>query len=189
MAEQADLTAAKDKLKKLIGKDIAAAYKLTDKSARSNALNEARAKAKAAFADATPQDRMAAGKLVKKLEAEIVRGAILKDGKRIDGRTTTQIRPILAETHFLPRAHGSALFTRGETQTIATCTLGTKDSEQMIDGLNGLSYSNFMLHYNFPPYSVGEVGRSEERRVGKESVSRCRYRWPPDHKKKKQKKT
>jgi polyribonucleotide nucleotidyltransferase len=159
MAEQADLTAAKDKLKKLIGKDIAAAYKLTDKSARSNALNEARATAKAAFADAAPQDQMAAGKLMKKLEAEIVRGAILKDGKRIDGRTTTQIRPILAETHFLPRAHGSALFTRGETQTIATCTLGTKDSEQMIDGLNGLSYSNFMLHYNFPPYSVGEVGR------------------------------
>src|SRR3546814_11156233 len=102
---------------------------------------------------------MAAGKLVKKLEAEIVRGAILKDGKRIDGRTTTQIRPILAETHFLPRAHGPALFTRGETQTIATCTLGTKDSEQMIDGLYGLSYSNCMLHYNFAPYSVGEVGR------------------------------
>src|SRR3546814_7039955 len=73
--------------------------------------------------------------------------------------TTTQIRPIVAETHFLPRAHGSALFTRGETQTIATCTLGTKEAEQMIDGLNGLSYQNFMLHYNFPPYSVGEVGR------------------------------
>src|SRR3546814_2640264 len=114
MAEQSDLTAAKDKLKKLIGKDIAAAYKLTDKSARSNALNEARAAAKAAFADAAPQDQMAAGKLVKKLEAEIVRGAILKDGKRIDGRTTTQSRPILAETDFLPRAHGSALFPRGE---------------------------------------------------------------------------
>jgi polyribonucleotide nucleotidyltransferase len=102
---------------------------------------------------------MAAQKLMKKLEAEIVRGAILKDGKRIDGRTTTQIRPIVSETHFLPRAHGSALFTRGETQTIATCTLGTKDAEQMIDGLGGLRYENFMLHYNFPPYSVGEVGR------------------------------
>jgi polyribonucleotide nucleotidyltransferase len=159
MAAQADLGAAKDKLKKLIGKDIEAAYKLTDKSARSNALSEARAKAKDAFTDATPQDQMAANKLVKKLEAEIVRGAILKSGKRIDGRTTTQIRPILAETHFLPRAHGSALFTRGETQTIATCTLGTKDAEQMIDGLTGLRYENFMLHYNFPPYSVGEVGR------------------------------
>ncbi len=159
MAEQADLSAAKDKLKKLVGKDIAAAYKLTDKSARSNALNEARATAKAAFADASPQDQMAANKLMKKLEAEIVRGAILKDGSRIDGRSTTQIRPIVAETHFLPRTHGSCLFTRGETQTIATCTLGTKDAEQMIDGLNGLSYQNFMLHYNFPPYSVGEVGR------------------------------
>ncbi|MEY3658407.1 MAG: hypothetical protein RL425_1168, partial [Pseudomonadota bacterium] len=159
MPAQADLGAAKDKLKKLIGKDIAAAYKLTDKSARANALNEARSKAKDAFADATPQDQMAAQKLMKKLEAEIVRGAILKDGKRIDGRTTTQIRPIVSETHFLPRAHGSALFTRGETQTIATCTLGTKDAEQMIDGLGGLRYENFMLHYNFPPYSVGEVGR------------------------------
>jgi polyribonucleotide nucleotidyltransferase len=159
MAEQADLSAAKDKLKKLIGKDIAAAYKLIDKSARANALNAAREAAKQAFSDATPQDQMAAQKLRKKLEAEIVRGAILKDGTRIDGRSTTQIRPIVAETHFLPRAHGSALFTRGETQTIASCTLGTKESEQMIDGLTGLRYEHFMLHYNFPPYSVGEVGR------------------------------
>ncbi|CAN5387188.1 polyribonucleotide nucleotidyltransferase [soil metagenome] len=159
MAPQADLSAAKDKLKKLIGKDITAAYKLTDKSERSGALNEARAKAKAAFADAAPQDQMASNKLVKKLEAEIVRTAILKDGQRIDGRTTTQIRPIEAIVGFLPRTHGSALFTRGETQSICTTTLGTKDAEQMIDGLGGLSYSNFMLHYNFPPYSVGEVGR------------------------------
>ena len=144
MAEQADLSAAKDKLKKLIGKDIAAAYKITDKSARSNALNAARDKAKAMFAEdgLDPQAVMAGIKLTKKLEAEIVRTAILKERKRIDGRTTTQIRPIVAETHFLPRAHGSALFTRGETQTIATCTLGTKDAEQMIDGLNGLSYQH-----------------------------------------------
>jgi polyribonucleotide nucleotidyltransferase len=159
MAAQADLSAAKAKLKALIGDDIAAAYKITDKSARSNALNEARAKAKAAFADASPQDQMAAGKLGKKLEAEIVRGAILKDGTRIDGRTTTQIRPIDAIVGFLPRTHGSALFTRGETQSICTTTLGTKDAEQMIDGLTGLRYEHFMLHYNFPPYSVGEVGR------------------------------
>src|SRR3546814_307806 len=86
MAEQSDLTAAKDKLKKLIGKDIAAAYKLTDKSARSNALNEARAQAKAAFADAAPQDQLAAGQLVKKLEAENVTGAHLKEGKRTAGK-------------------------------------------------------------------------------------------------------
>ncbi len=179
MAEQADLSAAKDKLKKLIGKDIAAAYKLTDKSARSNALNEARAAAKAAFADASAQDQMAAGKLVKKLEAEIVRGAILKDGTRIDGRSTTQIRPIVAETHFLPRSHGSALFTRGETQTIATCTLGTKESEQMVDGLNGLSYQNFMLHYNFPPYSVGEVGRFGA--PGRREVGHGKLAWRALH--------
>ncbi len=179
MAEQADLSAAKDKLKKLIGKDIAAAYKITDKSARSNALNEARAKAKAAFLDATPQDQMAANKLMKKLEAEIVRGAILKDGTRIDGRTTTQIRPIVAETHFLPRAHGSALFTRGETQTIATCTLGTKESEQMIDGLTGLRYEHFMLHYNFPPYSVGEVGRFGA--PGRREVGHGKLAWRALH--------
>jgi polyribonucleotide nucleotidyltransferase len=149
----------KAKLKELIGGDIAAAYKVTDKSARSNMLNEARAKAKAAFADEGGQTQMVAGKLMKKLEAEIVRGAILKDGQRIDGRKLDQVRPIEAIVGFLPRTHGSSLFTRGETQAICTTTLGTKDSEQMIDGLEGLSYTSFMLHYNFPPYSVGEVGR------------------------------
>ena len=154
-----DNTAIKDKLKKLIGKDIAAAYKLTDKSERSNALNAARAKGKDAFAGEDGQNQMAAGKVVKKLEAEIVRGAILKDGTRIDGRKVDQVRPIESIVGFLPRTHGSALFTRGETQAICTTTLGTKDAEQMIDGLEGLSYQNFMLHYNFPPYSVGEVGR------------------------------
>lgn len=154
-----DQKAVKAELKKLIGKDITAAYKLTDKQARQTALAAARSKAKDAMADRTPQEQLVAAKLVKKLEADIVRTAILKDGRRIDGRSTTQIRPIESEVHFLPRAHGSALFTRGETQTIATTTLGTRDAEQMIDGLNGLSYQHFMLHYNFPPYSVGEVGR------------------------------
>ncbi len=179
MPAQADLSAAKAKLKDLIGADIAAAYKITDKSDRSNALNEARAKAKEAFSDAAPQDQMAANKLMKKLEAEIVRGAILKDGTRIDGRTTTQIRPIVAETHFLPRAHGSALFTRGETQTIASCTLGTKESEQMIDGLTGLRYEHFMLHYNFPPYSVGEVGRFGA--PGRREVGHGKLAWRALH--------
>lgn len=181
IASQDDNAKLKDKIKKLIGKDIAAAYKLTDKSARSNALGEARAKAKAQFTEdgLSPQEVMAGIKLTKKLEAEIVRTAILKDGKRIDGRTTTQIRPIEAETHFLPRAHGSALFTRGETQTIATCTLGTKDAEQMIDGLNGLSYQSFMLHYNFPPYSVGEVGRFGA--PGRREVGHGKLAWRALH--------
>ena len=154
-----DKSAIKEELRGLIGDDIAAAYKLTDKSARANALNEARAKAKAHYADADGQTQMTAGKQVKKLEAEIVRGAILRDGSRIDGRKLDQVRPIDSMVGFLPRTHGSALITRGETQAICTTTLGTKDAEQMIDGLDGLTYSNFMLHYNFPPYSVGEVGR------------------------------
>jgi len=179
MPAQADLGAAKKKLKDLVGKDIAAAYKLTNKSERSNALNAARDKAKAAFAEESPQDQMAAIKLMKKLEAEIVRTAILKDGQRIDGRNTTQIRPIVAEAHFLPRAHGSALFTRGETQTIATCTLGTKDAEQMIDGLTGLHYEHFMLHYNFPPYSVGEVGRFGA--PGRREVGHGKLAWRALH--------
>ncbi|AXK43148.1 MULTISPECIES: polyribonucleotide nucleotidyltransferase [Erythrobacter] len=154
-----DTSAIKEKLRGIVGDDIAAAYKLTDKSARSDALNAAREKAKEAFAEEEPQTQMVAGKAVKKLEAEIVRGAILKDGQRIDGRKLDQVRPIEAMVGLLPRTHGSALFTRGETQAICTTTLGTKDAEQMIDGLEGLSYNHFMLHYNFPPYSVGEVGR------------------------------
>ncbi|MEO9601096.1 polyribonucleotide nucleotidyltransferase [Parasphingorhabdus sp.] len=149
----------KEALRKLVGKDIAAAYKKTDKSERSDALNAVREKAKEKYADEDGQTQMTAGKMVKKLEAEIVRGAIIKDGTRIDGRKLDQVRPIEAMVGLLPRTHGSSLFTRGETQAIVTTTLGTKDAEQMIDGLDGLSYTNFMLHYNFPPYSVGEVGR------------------------------
>ena len=159
LAEHVDPSAAKQQLRDLIGEDIAAAYRTTSKSERSAMLNAARDKAKAAFAEADPQQQLVAQKLVKKLEAEIVRGAILKEGRRIDGRDTKTVRPIEAMVGFLPRTHGSSLFTRGETQAICTTTLGTKDAEQMIDGLEGLSYQAFMLHYNFPPYSVGEVGR------------------------------
>ncbi len=146
-------------LKKGVGKDIDAAYRLSGKSERQAALAAAKDKAKGLFADATPQEQMKASKLFKKLEADIVRGAILKEGRRIDGRDTKTVRPIEAMVGFLPRTHGSALFTRGETQSIVTTTLGTADAEQMIDGLDGLRYERFMLHYNFPPYSVGEVGR------------------------------
>ena len=169
----------KAKLKDLVGADIAAAYKLTNKSARSDALNAARAKAKEAFASESPQTQMVAIKTLKKVEADIVRGAILKDGQRIDGRTTTQVRPIEIMTGFLPRTHGSALFTRGETQAICTTTLGTKDAEQMIDGLDGLSYSRFMLHYNFPPYSVGEVGRFGA--PGRREVGHGKLAWRALH--------
>ncbi len=180
-----DASAIKEELRGLVGDDIAAAYKLTDKSERSNALNEARAKAKEKYAEADGQTQMTAGKAVKKLEAEIVRTAILKDGQRIDGRKLDQVRPIESMVGFLPRTHGSALFTRGETQAICTTTLGTKDSEQMIDGLDGLTYSNFMLHYNFPPYSVGEVGRFGA--PGRREIGHGKLAWRalhpvlPDH--------
>ncbi|MBB6504201.1 polyribonucleotide nucleotidyltransferase [Sphingomonas endophytica] len=179
---QADSAAVKTKLKKLIGKDLEAAYKLTDKQQRQTAINEARAKARDGMADlkdSDPQAYLASLKLVKKLEADIVRTAILKTGRRIDGRDTKTVRPIEAEVHFLPRAHGSALFTRGETQTIATTTLGTRDAEQMIDGLNGLSYQHFMLHYNFPPYSVGEVGRFGA--PGRREVGHGKLAWRALH--------
>ncbi|WP_057883261.1 polyribonucleotide nucleotidyltransferase [Tsuneonella troitsensis] len=151
----------KASIKAMIGDDIAKAYKTTSKSDRSDMLNAARDKVKAHYAADTfdGQQRMTAIKLTKKIEADIVRGAILADGTRIDGRKLDQVRPIEAMVSVLPRAHGSSLFTRGETQALCSTTLGTKESEQMIDGLEGLTYERFMLHYNFPPYSVGEVGR------------------------------
>src|SRR4028119_2060843 len=157
-----DKSATMAKLRDVIGSDLTEAYKITDKQARQTAIADARTKAREAFADleaSDPAQYLGTLKLVKKLEADIVRGAILKEGRRIDGRDTKTVRPIESMVGFLPRTHGSALFTRGETQAIVTTTLGTKEAEQMIDGLEGLSYSRFMLHYNFPPYSVGEVGR------------------------------
>jgi polyribonucleotide nucleotidyltransferase len=179
LAAAADKTAIKKQLKDLIGADIEAAYRLTNKSERSAALNAAREKAAAAFAEADPQEQLVAGKLVKSLEADIVRGAILKEGRRIDGRDTKTVRPIEAVAGFLPRTHGSALFTRGETQAIVSTTLGTKEAEQMIDGLEGLSYQRFMLHYNFPPYSVGEVGRFGA--PGRREVGHGKLAWRALH--------
>ncbi len=149
----------KDKVKALVGDAVKAAYKITKKQDRQEALAQAKAKVKEAFAGDTTVSDAVVTKQFKKVEQDIVRGAILKEGLRIDGRNKTTVRPILGQVQVLPRTHGSSLFTRGETQALVTCTLGTGDDEQMIDGLDGLTYSNFMLHYNFPPYSVGEVGR------------------------------
>ena len=134
-----------------------AAYKIADKSDRQAALNEVRTAAMGKLGD--EHEAVLVGGLVKALEADVVRGAILKTGTRIDGRDTKTVRQIVAEAGFLPRAHGSALFTRGETQAMVVATLGTGQDEQIIDALVGESRSNFMLHYNFPPYSVGEAGR------------------------------
>ncbi len=144
---------------KAAGEDkIRGAYAITDKQARTTAVAEAKAAIKAALTEEQLADANL-GTALKKLEASVLRGDVVKTGKRIDGRDTTTVRPIVCETGLLPRTHGSALFTRGETQGLVVTTLGTGDDEQFIDALHGNFKSNFMLHYNFPPYSVGEVGR------------------------------
>ncbi len=146
-----------NKVLKSFRKGFNAAYKVADKSERQTALNKVRSEAKAAVGE--EYDPVLVGGLVKGMEADIVRGAILKTGVRIDGRDTKTVRKIVSEAGFLPRAHGSSLFTRGETQAMVVATLGTGQDEQIIDALVGESRSSFMLHYNFPPYSVGEAGR------------------------------
>ncbi len=158
-----DQGALKDRLAALVGEDLKAAYAVTAKSARHEAVSAAKAKAFAALAksDANP-DGADASKLAgvfKACEADVVRRGILATGKRIDGRSVTEVRPIVSEVSVLPRTHGSALFTRGETQALVVATLGTGDDEQFIDALEGTYKESFLLHYNFPPYSVGETGR------------------------------
>ena len=113
--------------------------------------------------------------LIKDIEADIVRGSILKTKRRIDGRDTNSVRSIVAEVGTLPRAHGSALFTRGETQALVVATLGTGQDEQIIDALEGEYRSKFMLHYNFPPYSVGEAGRVGS--PGRREVGHGKLAW------------
>jgi polyribonucleotide nucleotidyltransferase len=145
------------KVIKPYSKKFEKAYKEKDKSKRSKTLNEIRNEILDKFGETV--NVTLASTLIKNLESDIVRGNILKTKKRIDGRDTKTVRPIVAEVGTLPRAHGSALFTRGETQALVVATLGTGQDEQIIDSLEGEYRSKFMLHYNFPPYSVGEAGR------------------------------
>jgi polyribonucleotide nucleotidyltransferase len=135
-----------------------AAFAIRDKQERTTANSNAAAAIKLALSEEDRADDNL-GAAIKKLEASVLRGDIINGAPRIDGRDTTTIRPIVSETGILPRTHGSALFTRGETQGLVVTTLGTGEDEQFIDALTGTSKSNFLLHYNFPPYSVGEVGR------------------------------
>ena len=138
---------------------IRAAYQNTDKQIRTTAISAARDAIKAELSEEELNDGNL-GTVLKKLESAVVRGDIVESGKRIDGRDLSTVRQIVSETGLLPRTHGSALFTRGETQGLVVTTLGTGDDEQMIDALQGTYRSNFLLHYNFPPYSVGECGRN-----------------------------
>ncbi len=146
------------RLKALAEADLRAAYAVIEKQARHEKISEVKAKAAEAIAAEGLDVALMPG-LFKDLEKDIVRGNILATKKRIDGRGTADIRPIVCEVGLLPRAHGSALFTRGETQALVVTTLGTGQDEQIIDALEGEYREHFLLHYNFPPYSVGEVGR------------------------------
>ena len=158
-----DLSAEKKAMKKVAEKGIKAAYKLTDKMERQDALRETRTAAWDALGRSEENpDGMADNTfsdVFKSIESATVRGTVIKTKKRIDGRKLDQVRPIVSEAGILPRTHGSALFTRGETQALCVATLGTSDDEQFVDQLTGTIKNKFLLHYNFPPYSVGEAGR------------------------------
>ena len=176
--EPVDLSAELKQVQDLVGADLSAAYKIKDKAERQAAVGEARAKAAEALVATEEKEGMDAlvfKDVFKKAEAKVVRGDIIKTGVRIDGRALDQVRPIVSEVGVLPRTHGSALFTRGETQAICVATLGTADDEQMIDGLDGLHKESFMLHYNFPPYSVGETGRMGG--AGRREIGHGKLAW------------
>jgi polyribonucleotide nucleotidyltransferase len=167
----------------LVEQDLRKAYAIPDKMARHDAVDAAKAKVMAHF---LPEgvENPAHGKeqvagVFKELEAKIVRWNILDTGKRIDGRDVQTVRPIVAEVGVLPRAHGSALFTRGETQAFVVATLGTGEDEQFVDSLTGTYKESFMLHYNFPPFSVGETGRLGA--PGRREIGHGKLAWRAIH--------
>ncbi|WP_435164613.1 polyribonucleotide nucleotidyltransferase [Falsirhodobacter sp. 1013] len=170
----ADYSALYAKVKKAGETQMRAAFAIKDKGDRVDAIDAAREAVKAALSEEDLADANL-GSAFKKLESSILRGDVVKNGTRIDGRNTTTVRPITSETGILPRTHGSSLFTRGETQALVVTTLGTGEDEQIIDALHGNSRSNFLLHYNFPPYSVGEVGRVGS--PGRREVGHGKLAW------------
>ena len=174
-----DTDAIKARMKTLVGKDIAAGYTITKKQDRYEAIGTAKKKAIAALgrSDDNPagEDPLKLAGVFKELEADVVRRSILDTGLRIDGRDVRTVRPIIGEVGILPRTHGSALFTRGETQALVVCTLGTGDDEQFIDALEGTYKEKFLLHYNFPPYSVGETGRMGS--PGRREIGHGKLAW------------
>jgi polyribonucleotide nucleotidyltransferase len=174
----AEEQALKARIDALAHTELAAAYREPDKQARHNRIDAVKKQALEALA-AEGLDVEKGKLLFEDLEAAIVRNAILDTGIRIDGRDTRTVRPIISEVGVLPRAHGSALFTRGETQALCVATLGTGQDEQIIDALEGEYREHFMLHYNFPPYSVGEAGRMGS--PGRREVGHGKLAWRAIH--------
>jgi polyribonucleotide nucleotidyltransferase len=162
------------RVKEKAGSDLRAAYAEPVKTVRHGKVEAVRDALLAAFPE-TEADANTLNGLFKKLEKDIVRNNILDTGIRIDGRDVKTVRPIVAEVGILPRTHGSALFTRGETQALVVSTLGTGDDEQLIDALEGSYHEHFLLHYNFPPYSVGETGRTGF--TGRREVGHGKLAW------------
>ena len=173
LPEAEEVQIVKDKLNNSIREDLQEAYKVADKVARQELV--AAAKNKGLELLETENEINVANDVLKAMEADIVRGSILDTGIRIDGRDTKTVRSIESEVGILPRAHGSALFTRGETQALVVTTLGTGQDEQIIDALEGEYRENFMLHYNFPPYSVGEAGRMGG--AGRREIGHGKLAW------------
>ena len=174
IVEKKDLSEVKKKLQNELTKDLKKAFSTRDKQERSNMISEITDKAKKMFEDDENYTDLDINSELKNLEKNIVRTDILKNKNRIDGRGLSDVRPIMCEVGILPRVHGSALFTRGETQAIVTTTLGTSDDEQKIESLDGLQKERFMLHYNFPPYSVGETGRIG---TGRREIGHGKLAW------------
>ena len=163
----------------LVRADLEKAFSTPEKQLRNDLVDKAKARV---FAEITlpadqPGEQVLLTSAFKKVEMDIMRGTVVKTGRRIDGRDLVTVRPILSEVHVLPRTHGSALFTRGETQALVVATLGTGEDEQYIDSLEGTKKGRFLLHYNFPPYSVGEVGRMGS--PGRREIGHGKLAWAP----------
>jgi polyribonucleotide nucleotidyltransferase len=178
-----DLSAVESKVASIAEKELRAAYSIKTKQERHKAIEAVKAKVKAAF-EAKPDDKTAptpqqVGGVFKELEAKIVRNSILDTGIRIDGRDGKTVRAIEAQVGILPRTHGSAVFTRGETQALVVATLGTGEDEQWIDALQGTYKESFLLHYNFPPFSVGETGRVGA--PGRREIGHGKLAWRSIH--------
>ncbi len=174
VVEKKDLSDITKKLEKEFTEDLKKAFSTRDKQDRSNMISDITDRAKKLYEDNESYSDLDVNSELKNLEKKIVRTDILKNKNRIDGRGLADVRPIMCEVGILPRVHGSALFTRGETQAIVTTTLGTSDDEQRIESLEGLQKERFMLHYNFPPFSVGETGRIG---TGRREIGHGKLAW------------
>jgi len=174
VVEKKDLSGLEKKISDSFKKDLTKAFSIKDKQERSNLIGEITTKCKEMFEGDEAYSDLDVSMTLKKVEKKIVRTDILKKKSRIDGRSLTDVRQIDCQVGVLPRTHGSALFTRGETQALVTLTLGTSEDEQRVESLNGLKRNRFMLHYNFPPFSVGETGRIG---TGRREIGHGKLAW------------